>query len=167
MKTLTQLRHAKSSWDDASLPDADRPLNGRGRRDAPTMGKRMLKAGIRPALIVSSPAVRAWTTARTVAIELGYPLEFLEKDAALYLASLDRLIDVVIAQDNAINNLMLVGHNPGLTAFANYLVPGLTSNLPTCAVISVSMDIESWDLYSPPAAKLDYFDYPKRLKDKH
>jgi phosphohistidine phosphatase len=162
MKTLTLLRHAKSSWDDTSVDDADRPLNGRGERDAPAMGARILAAGVRPALIVSSPANRAWTTAKIVAEALNYPREFLERDSSLYLASLNRLLDIVVAQDEKINNLMLVGHNPGLTSLANHLVPGITNNLPTCGVLSVSMGIDSWQLYTPPPASVDYFDYPKK-----
>lgn len=162
MKTLTILRHAKSSWSDASLSDAERPLNRRGERDAPIIGKRMASAGLRPALIVSSPALRAWTTARIVAEQLNYPREFLEKEPALYLASLDRLLDIVIAQDQSINNLMLVGHNPGLTMLVNYLSSGLTDNLPTCGVVSFSLDTDSWDIYTPPKAAVDYHDYPKK-----
>ena len=77
MKRLTILRHAKSSWKDTSLRDRDRPLNKRGERDAPKMGKRIDAAGIRPSLIVSSPAVRAWTTAKIIADEIGYPIRVL------------------------------------------------------------------------------------------
>ena len=147
MKTLTLLRHAKSSWKDQNLTDRERPLNKRGKRDAPVMGNRMFKAGIRPSLIVSSPAVRAWKTARIVARELNYPLEFLQRDDNLYLASLDDLIDVVAAQDQSFNSLMLVAHNPGMTDFANYLSPGLTNNLPTAGVVSVLIDGDDWLLY--------------------
>ncbi len=163
MKTLTILRHAKSSWSNVSLSDAERPLNRRGERDAPRMGKRMADAGIRPAMIVSSPAVRAWTTARIVAEQINYPLEFLEKEPDLYLASLDRLLDVIVAQDASINNLMIVGHNPGLTSLVNFFSPGLTDNLPTCGIVSVSMDTDSWNLYTPPKASLDFYEYPKKL----
>ena len=162
MKTLTILRHAKSSWSDSSLSDAERPLNRRGERDAPIMGERIAAAGIRPALIISSPAVRAFATARIVAEQINYPREFLEKEPALYLASLDRLLDIVIAQNDSINNLMLVGHNPGLTSLVNYLSPNLTDNLPTCGVVSFSLDTDSWDIYSPPKASVDYHDYPKK-----
>ena len=79
MKLLTIVRHAKSSWKDTSLRDRDRPLNKRGKRDAPEMGRRIAAAGIRPSLIVSSPATRAWTTAKVIANEIGYPREFLQR----------------------------------------------------------------------------------------
>jgi len=162
LKTLTILRHAKSSWSDASLPDAKRPLNRRGKRDAPIMGERMLEHGIRPSLIVSSPATRAWSTAKIIAEAINYPREFLHKEKSLYLASLDRILDVVVAQDNGFNNLMIVGHNPGLTDFVNFLVPGLTSNLPTAGVVSVEIDQDDWSLYERPATKLLVHDWPKK-----
>lgn len=166
MKTLTIVRHAKSSWDNPGLSDRERPLNKRGERDAPKMGKRMHDAGIRPSLIVSSPAVRAWTTARIVAGELGYPLEFLQREKDLYLASLDRILDVIVAQDNGFNNLMIVGHNPGLTDFVNYLRPGLTSNLPTTGVVSVSIERDDWNLFERPKTELLLHDYPKKKSRK-
>ena len=162
MKTLTLVRHAKSSWKDNSLTDRDRPLNKRGRRDAPIMGKRISEAGIRPSLIVCSPAVRAWTTAKAVANEIGYPLEFLQREDSLYLASLDDLLDVVFSQETGFNSLMVIGHNPGLTTFANYLSPGVTNNVPTAGVVSVTFDREDWNLYERPETELVTFDYPKK-----
>ncbi len=161
MKTLTLVRHAKSSWKDTSLADRDRPLNKRGKRDAPEMGRRIAAAGIRPSLIVSSPAVRAWTTAKIIAKAIGYPREFLQRDAALYLASVDGILDVIVSQDAGFNNLMLVGHNPGFTDFANYLVPGLTDNMPTAGVVSVELDTDDWSLYDKPDVRLVLHDFPK------
>lgn len=161
MKTLTLVRHAKSSWKDTSLTDRDRPLNKRGKRDAPEMGRRIAAAGIRPSLIVSSPAVRAWTTAKVIANEIGYPREFLQRDNALYLASVNGILDVIASQDVGFNSLMLVGHNPGFTDFANYLVPGLTNNVPTAGVISVELDTDEWTLYDKPDTGLLLYDFPK------
>ena len=162
MKTLTLVRHAKSSWRDTVLSDRERPLNRRGTRDAPIMGRRAVDAGIRPSLIVSSPAVRAWTTASVFATELGYPIEFLQREDDIYLASLDSLLDVVASQDAGFNSLMLFGHNPGLTDFANYLSPGLTNNLPTAGIVSVQFDQEDWQLYEKPKTELLVYDYPKK-----
>ena len=161
MKTLTLVRHAKSSWKDNSLADRDRPLNKRGKRDAPEMGRRIAAAGVRPSLIVSSPAVRAWTTAKIIANEIGYPREFLQRDSALYLASVNGILDVIVSQDAGFNNLMLVGHNPGFTDFANYLVPGLTNNMPTAGVVSVELDTDDWSLYDKPDVTLLLYDFPK------
>jgi phosphohistidine phosphatase len=162
MKTLTLLRHAKSSWKDSSLADHDRPLNKRGQRDAPVMGERIQQAGIRPSLILSSPAVRAWTTAKMVAEEISYPLEFLQRDERLYHAGVRRMIEVLAEQDVGFNSMMIVAHNPGLTDFANYLLPGLTYNIPTCGLVSVTLDSDDWNLKKNKNIELAVFDYPKK-----
>jgi len=164
MKTLTLVRHAKSSWKDSSLADRDRPLNKRGERDAPVMARRIAAAGIRPSLIMSSPAVRAWRTAKAVAREIGYPIEFLQRESGLYLASLRDIQEVLVAQDEKFNSVMLIGHNPGLTTFANFLVPGLTDNVPTAGVVCVTIDQDDWNLDDQPLADLMLFDYPKKKK---
>ena len=155
------MRHAKSSWSSGNLSDRQRPLNRRGERDAPVMGQRLSGHGIRPSLIVASPAVRAWTTAQIVAQEIGYPKEFLQREDGIYMASLDGLLDTVVAQDNGFNSLMLVGHNPGMTALANFLSPGITDNLPTAGIVSVQIDRDDWHLYEQPETELIAYDYPK------
>ncbi len=162
MKTLTILRHAKSSWKDSSLADHDRPLNKRGRRDAPVMGERIQQAGIRPSLILSSPAVRAWTTAKLVAKEISYPIEFLQRDERLYHAGVRRIIEVLAEQDVAFNSIIIVGHNPGFTDFANHLLPGLTHNIPTCGVVSMTIDADDWILKNHKNAELAVYDFPKK-----
>jgi phosphohistidine phosphatase len=162
MKTLTIVRHAKSSWNNPKLSDRERPLNKRGERDAPTMGQRLADAGIRPSLIASSPAVRAWTTARVIATQMSYPLEFLMRENNLYLASLSGLLDIVAEQDEGFQSLLIVGHNPGLTNLANFLCPGLTTNLPTAGVVSVNIDQDNWKLHEQPETELVLHDYPKK-----
>ena len=161
MKSITLLRHAKSSWKASGVTDRDRPLNKRGERDAPIMGERIGANDIRPSLIVSSPAARSWATAKLVADGIHYPREFLQRDERLYLASVDSIIDVIADQDLGFNHIMLVGHNPGMTQFANFLVPNITMNLPTCGFVSVVIDSDDWDLSSQPDATLTLLDYPK------
>jgi phosphohistidine phosphatase len=161
MRILSLVRHAKSYWKDASLSDTERPLNRRGERDAPEMGRRLVMHGIRPSLIIASPAVRAWATAKIIAREINYPAEFLQREETLYLASLNELLDAVAAQDDGFKSLMVVGHNPGLTDFANFLVPGLTNNLPTAGVVSVQFEGDNWSLYEQAKAELLAYDYPK------
>ena len=109
MKTLTIFRHAKSSWSHPELSDHDRPLNNRGKRDAPVMGERLSEAGIRPSLILSSSAVRAWTTARIIAKSISYPAEFLQKEPRLYHAGVNRIYDVIAAQARGCT-IVLAGH---------------------------------------------------------
>jgi phosphohistidine phosphatase len=162
MKLLTIVRHAKSSWNDTSLSDRKRPLNKRGERDAPIMGKRISDHGIRPSLIVTSPANRARTTAMIIAGELNYPNEFLQREDHLYHASLDEILDVIVAQDDGFNSLMIVGHNPGLTELVNFLQPGLTINLPTAGVVSVQFDQDNWNLFERPKTELLVHDWPKK-----
>ncbi len=105
--------------------------------------------------------MRAWTTAKVIADAIGYPREFLQRDDALYLASVEGILDVIAAQDVGFNSLMLVGHNPGFTSLANYLVPGITNNVPTAGVISVELDTDDWTLYERPDVKLLLYDFPK------
>lgn len=162
MKTLTLLRHAKSSWDESGLSDRDRPLNARGDRDAPVMGRRIMESPVRPSLILTSKAVRAWSTAKIIAREISYPREFLQGDERLYLASVRQILAVLGEQDNGFNSVMIVGHNPGLTDLANLLVPNLTPNLPTCGVVAVNIDSDDWNIRGNPPAELLYHDYPKR-----
>lgn len=161
MKSLTLVRHAKSSWNDAGVSDRERPLNARGERDAPEMGRRIVKHGIRPSLIITSPATRARATAKVIAQEMGYPIEFLQAEKALYLASLNTLIKTVAAQDNGFNSMIVVGHNPGMTDFANFLIPGLTNNLSTAGVVAVEIDQNNWSIDTESKVKLLTYDYPK------
>lgn len=162
MKRLTLVRHAKSSWDDATIADRDRVLSERGERDAPYMGARLKARKARPSLIVTSPAARALSTARILAEQLGYPLEFLQTERDLYLANVRSLLNVLASQDDRCANLMLIGHNPGLTELANELLgrPWL-DNLPTCGVVALDFDTHAWDGLSSESASLAYFDYPK------
>ena len=127
------------------------------------MARRINEAGIRPSLIVSSPATRAWNTAKFLAKEISYPNEFLQRDNKLYGASLDTLIRYLASQDSGFNSILMVGHNPGLTEFANYLVPDVTNNLPTAGVLSVQIDSDDWDLRDAKSITLELYDYPKRV----
>ncbi len=120
MKTLYLLRHAKSSWDDASLPDRDRPLEPRGERDVAKMSKRWSQQREKPDLILSSPAARALATAKVVAQGLGYKIRHIAVDDRLYAASEDSLIAVIEALDDKLGRVMLVGHNPGLAMLAHH-----------------------------------------------
>jgi phosphohistidine phosphatase len=143
MKTLFLVRHAKSSWDDATLPDKERPLNDRGMRDAPKMGARLAKRDVKPDLILSSPARRALTTAEIIAGKLGYKVGDIVVDERLYAASPDDLLEVINGLRDKPKHVMLFGHNPGLTELANRL-SGKIADMPTCAVAEFVFDIKSW-----------------------
>ena len=121
MKRLYLVRHGKSSWKDPDLPDMERPLNKRGKRDAPRMGKRLNTRGIEVDGILSSPAKRALRTARLIAREIGFPVKTIVVDEAVYTGDVSELLEVVRDMDASLDKVMLFGHNPALTMLANYL----------------------------------------------
>ena len=160
-KRITLLRHAKSSWKDASLADRDRPLNQRGNKSAPDMGKRLAELGVRPSLLLTSPAKRARETARLIARELNYPLEFIQSESELYLATPETILQVVARQDNGFNDVMLFGHNPGITELANRLGDRNIDNVPTCGMVGIELDVKEWTEIVAADGKTVFFDYPK------
>jgi phosphohistidine phosphatase len=160
VKTLILVRHAKSSWKHPDLPDRLRPLNKRGQRDAPMMGERLAKREIEPDLIVSSPATRAILTAETIAREIDYPEEDIRADERLYGASSFELIKIIQELGDHLDHVMLLGHNPGLTDLANDLGCDI-DNIPTCGVVELEFDIDSWATVGDVDPTHIDFDYPK------
>jgi len=143
MKTLILVRHAKSSWTDPALPDRDRPLNDRGKRDAPKMATRLAKDGVNPDLILSSPARRARATARIIAKALDYKRKAIQEDDGLYAVEAGDLLRVIRGLDDKLKSVMLVGHNPELTDLAHRLSREVTY-LPTCTIAVFAFDAKSW-----------------------
>lgn len=162
MKMLFLVRHAKSSWKDASLPDRDRPLNKRGQRDAPAMGQRLAEREVEVDAILSSPAVRALTTAQVIAEAIGYPLDEIAVDERLYHASMSDWLDVIQGLDDALDRVMCFGHNPGLTELVNHLGSEHIDNVPTCGVVEVRFDTLTWARVGHVAPVQADFDTPKR-----
>lgn len=162
MKTLYLIRHAKSSWDEEGLADRDRPLNDRGKRDAPKMGKRLAARRARPDLILSSTAVRALTTAEIVAKELGYKRKAIVVDERIYAAELTTLLNIIGALDDAHAVVMIFGHNPELTTVARYFSNEI-DDMPTCAVAEFEFDVAHWR--EAPTAKPSsvIFETPKKV----
>ncbi len=161
MKTLFLVRHAKSSWSDARLPDKDRPLNHRGKRDAPRMGKRLAKRDVKVDLILSSPANRAITTARALANKLDYKLKDIVVDDRLYPGAVDQLIGIVHKLRGKCNRVMLVGHDPALAELAHRLSTDIT-HLPTCAVAELLFEVKSWPDVRKATLATAALDYPKK-----
>lgn len=164
MKTLYILRHAKSSWEFEELSDHDRPLNKRGRSDAPIMGRELASRGVLPELIVSSPAVRAITTATLVGRELGYNPDDVVIDERIYGADKETLLEVVQETPVELNSMLLVGHNEALTDFANMLSPEMVGSIPTTGLVALQFDCESWYEISRDNAEFLFFDFPKNYK---
>ena len=163
MKVLTLIRHAKSSWKDPGLPDWDRPLNKRGKRDGPAMGQRLAERGSFADLVISSPAVRALATAEAIAEEIDYPWTEIVVDERLYGADLSEWLEVIQGLDDALDRVMCVGHNPGLTELVSYFSAEGIGNVPTCGVVELRFDTWRWALVGHVEPVEVDFDYPKRL----
>ena len=142
MKTLLVLRHAKSSWDDPSLDDHERPLNERGRRDASLMGELVREYGLIPDIVISSDAVRAQLTTETVAEATRYKGKIL-LDHRLYIASPDEILSLLRTVREDAGTIMIVGHNPGLEELLEHLT-GESQDLPTATLAQVALPIDHW-----------------------
>lgn len=142
IKTLLILRHAKSSWEFPDLSDHDRPLNTRGKRDAPRIGKKLLKEGFIPQLVISSPTVRAYSTAEKVAKACAYNGEIIV-DSSLYGSDYTEYLNVLQIQNDQHDIIMLVGHNPQSEQLLEVLT-GRMITMPTCTVACVRLRIEKW-----------------------
>ena len=163
MKELLILRHAKSSWDDSSLGDHVRPLNARGERDAPRVGKLIGGQDLMPQTVITSDAVRAATTAEAVASAAGYPGAIV-REPRLYLAGSDDIIRLLRElTDDTITRVMIVGHNPGLEQLVAQLT-GERPDFPTAALAHVILPIERWhDLNANTPGSLAGLWRPKEL----
>lgn len=145
MRALILIRHAKSSWSDPGLEDFDRPLNERGRRDAPRMAQRVLARCPGPYQLLSSPALRALTTARIFADVLGRPRDEIDTDFGLYHAPPERLLARLRRVPESPASLLLFGHNPGLSELATALCERLPiADLPTAAVVILDAPAGGW-----------------------
>jgi len=165
MRTLTLIRHAKSSWKDSTLNDFDRPLNKRGTHDAPLMGRLLRQQGIAFDLLVTSPALRALTTARLIAEALGYPERDLSVQPELYDADIKQLLAVIRRLPDQATTVGLVAHNPGLTGLCNYLGGENIENLPTCAVAAIAFDLDNWQAVWRNSGRLVRYEYPRKYSD--
>lgn len=162
-KKVYLIRHAKSSWKDAAIDDFDRPLNKRGRQNAPFMAELLKERNIMPDIIISSPALRAKTTAQAIAETLGYTnILFLDD---VYEATKETLQKILRGLDDSYKVVFLVGHNPSLGELAQHLT-GLEENIPTCGIVEIEFTCKKWADINPQNAKLSMFDYPKRYEEE-
>jgi len=143
MKTLYLVRHAKATRDDPRLADRDRPLHERGLQDAAAMGMRMARHKLDRALLVSSPALRALTTAQLFADQLGRSRESIAVDERVYAASVEQLLAVIHGLNDGHDELLLFGHNPEFSELAARL-SGKAVEMPTCAVARLRFDVPTW-----------------------
>ena len=163
MKTLLIVRHAKSSWDDAAMKDFDRPLNDRGRRDAPAMAERLIRDGVSIDRFISSPAKRARQTAEIFTEAYGIKHKEIQFIPELYHATPDVFRTVVTALDDKDESVAIFSHNPGITAFANILSTVRVDNMPTCAIFAVKAETSHWGDFLSASPTFWFFDYPKAV----
>jgi phosphohistidine phosphatase len=162
MRTLYLLRHAKSSWKDASLPDFDRPLKGRGQDAAKQMGEFLASKKVSLSTLISSPSVRTRETIEILLRHARLPVEPLF-DQRIYEASLATLLQVVSEISADHKTAVLVGHNPGMEELLAFLTHE-TKHMPTCALARISLDV-SWKEVGRGVGKLEWFVTPKDLAD--
>jgi phosphohistidine phosphatase len=163
MKTLLLLRHAKSSWNDPDLQDFERPLNPRGRRAAPLIGRFMLRQEFIPDLILCSPAERTRQTISLI-IEAAHLTGELRYDERIYEASAETLFEVVSQVEDRFAVLLLVGHNPGMEDLLT-LLSGETGRMPTAALAALTFDTEKWGKVKEHKGHLKSLTTPKDLPD--
>lgn len=161
MRLLSLVRHAKSSWDYEELSDFERPLNERGRRDAPLMAQRSLRLLGCPDRLVSSPALRAITTAHAFADAFGLGREEIQLQPRIYEATPATLVQILRQLDDADRHAMLFGHNPGFSQLAGLLAPCPFDEVPTCAVVQLALEIDQWRDAGPGLGKLRHYLFPK------
>jgi phosphohistidine phosphatase len=167
MQTLYLLRHGKSSWDDPTLPDHERPLAPRGRRDAKRIAKHLRRLGLEPELILCSSAARTRETLELLRPALGASEVIVEED--LYGASSDELLARIHLVPDSVASVMLIGHNPGLEQLALALASAgddlerLAAKFPTAALATLAI-ANSWSRLAPGDATLDAYVVPKQLR---
>jgi phosphohistidine phosphatase len=149
LKQLLLIRHAKSSWDDVSLDDLDRPLNERGKREAALLGRLLKTNGLMPQLIISSPAKRSRKTAIKISLELNYPKQRIETNEVIYTGNVSDIVEFIRSIDNKIDQVFIIGHYPSLMELGNYLTGSNLVKLSTCGFILIDFKTKSWEGISP------------------
>jgi phosphohistidine phosphatase len=161
MKTLLIIRHAKSSWDIATLNDFERTLNERGKKDAPEMAQRLRDKKITIDAFISSPAKRAKKTAELFCKVYNKNKEDIVFISSLYHVTPDTFFDVIEQLDDELDSVAIFSHNPGITEFVNELVEEvMIDNMPTCSIFALQIDIAKWKDFKKAKKELLFFDYP-------
>ena len=161
MKTLILVRHAKSSWDSIGLDDIERPLNDRGKKDAPAMAARLKEKKVEADIFISSPAKRAYRTAKYFAEEYGVSKKEILVIDKLYGASVTAFLEVVTNIKDDDKTAVIFSHNPGITEFANTLCNVHLDNIPTTGIFALQANTDTWKDFTKAEKSFLFFDYPK------
>ena len=164
MKTLILVRHAKSSWESTAVTDFDRPLNDRGKKDAPVMAKKLRAKDIDIDAFISSPAKRAKKTAKIFAEEFGKKKKNIIFISSLYNATAKDFYDVIQGIDDKFKTIAIFAHNPSITEFANTLSSKVIDNMPTSSVYAVSSPGKQWIEFKDAEKTFLFFDFPKNVE---
>lgn len=164
MKTLTIVRHGKSSWEDAGIQDFERPLLPVGKKRTQRMAEFLVKRAVVPDLIVSSHAVRAFETASLMAAVFDYPRHRIQVESAVYHHGMEGLWSLVFSLPDDKHEVMVVGHNPGLTQFVNGLLEHPIDYLPTSAVASFTFFTDHWNEVMLADKKVNFLTFPNHLE---
>ena len=154
MKKVYLVRHAKSSWENPSLRDIERPLNSRGLRDAPFMASLLKGHGVIPDRIISSPANRAFTTATYFAKESGIGDDEIDVRHDVYEAFPQTILSIIRSLDKSVSTVLLFGHNPTFTSLANMFTDDYIPNVPTCGIVEITTQTTDWSLFNENTARL-------------
>lgn len=163
MRNLYLIRHAKSSWDTPGLRDFNRPLNERGLHEAPQMAKLLVKQGVRPDLLVSSPAKRAITTALFFAEAFGIPDESVARQPDIYEADVRDILRIVSALPDSAHTVLLFGHNNTLTDVANLFTEDFIENVPTCGIVRIESSATNWREFYEGNSEVKTCFFPKEV----
>ncbi len=161
MKTLLLVRHAKSDWDASGLPDFDRPLNERGKKDAPVMAARLQEKKIPLDGFIASPAKRAAKTAKIFAEEYRLSKQDIRFMEELYLPAAGVFYSVIEQTDDTLQHIAIFSHNNGITDFANELTSARIDNIPTCGIFALKIHCDSWKDFRKARKEFWFFDSPK------
>ena len=163
MKYLTLIRHAEAQVQSGS-PDIERLLSTYGSQMAPVMGRRLESQGVEPDIVYTSPSARTKETAKILCYEIGFPLEKIEIKDEIYRASLMNLFTLIQAANEDLKHLMLIGHNPTITEFANALCKDhQISHMATCGVFKVALDVDYWALVNEGSGQFIEYDTPENM----
>ena len=165
MKIVCLVRHAKASREDPSLNDFDRPLNARGKKQAPWLGRRLKGSNVQPGVIISSPAKRAIATAKTLARGIQYPLEKIITEPAVYESGAPAILGVIkdIARDHDV--AVVVGHNPALSDLMKYFSRHELDELPTGGIVCLQFGVDSWKKIARGKGEVLFYDAPPREEE--
>ncbi len=162
MKKIYFIRHAKSSWKDETIDDFERPLNSRGKRDVAFMGKRLKMFEVKPDIIYTSPAVRAQKTTKELVKEMDYDKKKIKTIDTLFESSYEHYMELIHATDDQYASIFIIAHNPTITEVGERLSGAILSNIPTCAIVCISFEVESFKDISEESGHILFFDYPKK-----